>query len=583
MIVKRAYIMKLFNLICVLLVGIFVTACTDENQTPEYGKGEGCLILSGMKVETVVGDVITRASLDEAVLPSISDFTIEIVNSEGNTVKTLQPGTLQCKLNAGNYIVKAVYGDADVMSYIPAFYGEKTVNIIEGNAANVSIEAKLVQTVINPQISTDLAQQLEECKLTIARFDAEPVEIENDKDFFIPSNGTYTLTLSGINKLGESFSHSWEYENLAIRTRYIVECNPDLPAFTLPEQSEGNVWSKFIYITPMTEDNMTAHKEDMAQKVMDNIVYEVSSDGLSWIQSQKAEDGKIVIKNLQPSTTYTIRSRFGAVNSSNTQQVTTESAQQLENGDMENWSKNQLYGGNGSFSAPVYCDYCTGWNTRNERTTLGAENASGGLGGFIPIDGNYGASWRWHSGTLPTTDVKDGSFAAEISTLAFYNQKLNGGYDRNNIFNLIKNDGTSFVGYLFLGTFDKNSDSYSLGISHEARPVSISFDYKYIPLPVEDNCIVYAIVYDNEYKEIAHTAIFNSSQQIDYITQTLCFEYEKLNSKANYIGVFFQSGSNLDIEKMQHVKGDYNASPFNKDRVVGSVLKIDNVTLNYDL
>lgn len=589
MIVKRAYIMKLFNLICVLLVGIFVTACTDENQTPEYGKGEGCLILSGMKVETVVGDVITRASLDEAVLPSISDFTIKIVNTEGNIVKTLQPGTLQCKLNAGNYIVKAVYGDADVMSYIPAFYGEKTVNIIEGNATNVSIEAKLVQTVINPQISTDLAQQLEECKLTIARFDAEPVEIENDKDFFIPSNGTYTLTLSGINKLGESFSHSWEYENLAIRTRYIVECNPDLPAFTLPEQSEGNVWSKFIYITPMTEDNMTAHKEDMAQKVMDNIVYEASSDGLSWIQSQKAEDGKIVIKNLQPSTTYTIRSRFGAVNSSNTQQVTTESAQQLENGDMENWS-NQEYTTYGLKSIYLYyvgnSSTDKSWGTKNTVTMAGVEN------GTSSGTSNQITAYRWNSCTIPTDDAVSGK-AAEIRTMALATIPIVGTevgtgifWSKNNVANVVKEHHKIYNGYLYTGnidiqTVDEEPNKY--GISHFARPLSLSFSYKYSPFN-GDNCLVYAKIFDRDGNEIAYTEEFKSQNtQSSYNILTLDFNYKDLITKASSIFILFQSGEKETWDYVMYLSGDYKANPWSLDTFVGSVLKVDNVTLNYDL
>lgn len=33
---------------------------------------------------------------------------------------------------------------------------------------------------------------------------------------------------------------------------------------------------------------------------------------------------------------------------------------------------------------------------------------------------------------------------------------------------------------------------------------------------------------------------------------------------------------------MRQVEGGYSTSPYNQDRVVGSVLKIDNVTLNYD-
>jgi hypothetical protein len=573
--------MKYIKVFYTGLIGLLLAACTNELQVSDYGQGEGRLVLSGIQVETVVGDVITRASLDAEILPEASDFIIEIIDSEGALVKTLEPGTLQCILSAGTYTLKATYGDAAVMSATPAFYGESNVTITEGEITTTSITASLKQAVIHPRISEELIVHLEEYSLTIRQPEGLAVEMSNDKDFFVPAGETYTLTLSGINQLGESFSHNWQYESLALRTRYTVECNPDLPSFTMPEQSEGNVWSKFIYITPMTVDNMTSHQE-MADKVLGNIVYEASSDGTTWIPSEKTEDGKIVIKGLEASTTYTLRSRFGSVYSDNTFEVTTESAQQVENGDMESWNSTKLHSGNGTWDKDLYCDYCSNWATRNERTTLGAEDAnSGGIFGLLRGAG-YGVSWRWCSGTISTDDKTEKSKAAEISTLAFYNDRVSGIWGRDNIYNEILNNGTTYVGYLFLGSFDKNSDSYTLGIDHKSRPVSISFDYKYAPMPTSDQCIAYAKVYDSEHQEIASTPTFNSQEQVDYKTEVLTFTYTSLTKNASYISVFFQSGTNTDIANMKQIEGSYGASPFNQDRVVGSVLKIDNVTLNYD-
>ena len=54
------------------------------------------------------------------------------------------------------------------------------------------------------------------------------------------------------------------------------------------------------------------------------------------------------------------------------------------------------------------------------------------------------------------------------------------------------------------------------------------------------------------------------------------------SSKAFKIGLFFQSGTNTDISHMLQVNGGYSTSPWGEDRVVGSILKIDNVVLDYD-
>lgn len=574
------------QIIVCALIGFLLMGCNEEIVDRPAGDGEGRLVFSDFHIESVVGDIQTKASLEQGVIPQASDFELTVVDAATSAVvKKLSAGVTDCFLSEGTYKVQAVYGDEAAMSATPYFFGESNVvTITKGAEASVSLTASLACAVLRPVIDPQLAAQYEAYKLTVQEegMAAAPVDVSAGKDLFVRGgNQTYTLTLAGTNKLGEAVSHTWKYSNLVVRTRYIINCNPDLPAFTLPAQSEGNVWSKFMYITPMTAENMTAHS-DMAEKVIANVVYEASKDnGQTWISSEKLSDGRHVIKGLEPSTTYIVRSRFGAIYSSDVRTITTENAQPLENGDMEQWSSTKMYSGNGSWSADLYCDYCTGWNTRNERTTKGAENAnSGGLFGVEKGSG-YGVYWRWCSGTWATGDHNGGSKAAEISTLAFYNKNVSGSWKRESVYSYTRDKGTAYAGYLFTGTFNKNTDTYELGISHAARPVSFSFDYKYAPV-ASDQCIAYAKLYDADKREIASTTTFNSSVQDVYVTKTLPFSYTDSEKKAVYIGIFFQSGTDTYIGNMKQVYGDYGLSPFNKDRVVGSVLKIDNVTLNYD-
>ena len=533
------------TIFCAFL-GFILTGCSDEVLERSGGDGEGRLIFSGLTVEAVVGDIQTKASLEADVIPEEGDFTLTVV--EANTskvVKTLPVGTTDCFLPAGSYKVRATYGDEVAMSDTPYFFGESDVVVIKKNVdATVSLTASLACAVLHPVIDPQLEAQYDTYTLTVMESTTGKNTgtgiLQNGQDFFVRGGEerTYTLLLAGKNMLGDPVSHSWDYSDLVVRTRYTINCNPDLPSFTLPAQSDGDVWSKFIYITPMTADNMTAHPE-MGDKVIANVVYEASADnGETWIPSDKISDGRYVIKGLEPSKNYTIRSRFGGVLSSNTQTVTTESAQGIANGDMEAWSSTKLHSGNGTWDADMYCDYCTNWNTRNEKTTNGAENAnSGGILGLNEGSG-YGVRWRWCSGTWSTTDKKDGEKAAEISTLAFYNKNVSGSWKRPSVYSYTRDNGTAYVGYLFTGTFDKNSDSYSLGIAHTARPKSISFDYKYAPLPSTDQCIAYAKIYDSNNVEIATTQEFNSMAQDVYKKEKLNFTYTQSTTKAAYIGIF---------------------------------------------
>lgn len=569
-----------------------MAGCADEVLDRNGGKGEGRLLLTGIEVESVVGDVITKASLAEDVIPAVSDFTITIVSAAtGETVKTLPPGVeAGCFLPVGEYWVKAAYGEEAGMSAIPYFYGESDkVAIVEGEVKSVSLTASLVSAVIHPQMADQLVEQYNFYTLTVSETGgsgATPSQtLINGEDFFVSGgkDKTYNLILAGQNKLGETVTHAWSYSDLVRRTRYIVQCDPDLPAFTLPAQSDGDVWSKFIYITPMTAENMTAHKE-MTEKVLANIVYEVSADGQTWIPSESTSSGQLVIKGLDPSKQYTLRSRFGSVYSSNTQSITLENGAQIKNGNMDDWDSFKIssaYGESIGNPVPIYCYYLGTkdshvWNTSNEESTNGATNSSSDMGLW----------WRWCSGTIPTSDALE-STAAEISTLAFYTDKVNNpastylwsrdGVYKNYVYYKSKeNYARKVIGTLYTGV-----DEY--GIDHFARPVSLSFSYKYMPCKNGDQCIAYAKIFDAGKNLVAYTNIFKSSGQDVYSTVSLNFEYISKMQKVSYIKVFFQSGSNTSVANMSQSKSDnYAASPYPNDRVVGSVLKIDNVTLNYD-
>lgn len=567
------------KIIYILLSLCFLVACNEEDTLLLQKEGMGTLVLQGLEIESAVNDLQSRATLEN--VPTAGQFIVSVENQVTGIEYELGTGKTQYALAAGTYKVKAQYGENIVSTDKPYYYGEADAVIEAGGQTTVILTASLSSAIIRPVIDEQLLAQFKSYEIKVKTAEGTEYDVDNSEDLYVPSNKSYTLDFSGINQLDEEKRNTWTLSDLQARTRYLINCNADLPSFNFPMQVETNAWSKFIYITPMNENDITAH-QDMADKILSNIVYEASADNNTWIPAEKKGDDW-VITGLEPSTTYTLRSRFGGVISNNTQELVTESAKEIPNGSMEQWTSTQIHdAGVIAWDADIYCYYCSGWATRNEKTTSGAEDADGSR--------NYGLYWRWYSGTIATNDKTVGDTAAEISTLAFYNNKFSGivgslfDPKREYIYSkYVKVSGTAYVGYLFTGIYDKNSDSYSLGIEHNARPRSISFDYKYVPMPVSDQCIAYAKLYDDEHREIASTINFTSSEQTAYKTETLYFTYNKpLTQKAAYIGIFFQSGTNTDIGNMQQVEGEYGASPWKNDRVVGSVLKIDNVILNYD-
>ena len=598
-----------------------MASCSDDTFNQEYGKGMGRLILSNMKLESVVGEVTTKAALEEDILPKITDFTIEIVDSEGSPIDTLQAGTLQTVLSAGTYTLKAIYGDADTISSTPAFYGEKEVTIIANQDIEAEIEASLAQAVIRPSIDADLEAQFKEYKLELSNNENQTVQLENNKDFFIPCNGTYTLTLSGTNQLGESFTHTWSYEQeFAVRTRYIAICNPDLPSFTLPEQNITDAWATFIYITPMTDKNMTSHKEDMTDKVLANIVYEASSDGTTWIPSETTEDGKIIIKGLTPATPYTIRSRFGAVYSDNTSQLTTENAAEVPNGDFEelietiNMTINQ--GGRWTIATAIWNDlYQTTlsmnisepshWTSINQKTcNVNASNKNSWY--MVPSTYNTSLSWVSHQPTAKvwgigqdaydsTADIyisntaNHGNNAMVIRNVAWdpngpsiSDNKQTGNTEFSNY--VCKNTPSSIanrsVGKLFLGSYsyDNGAETYNEGISFTSRPCYLNGFYKYAndSQDTGEKGIISIQLLNGE------TVIASGKQEFvavnEYTAFSVPLNYEQYNLQATNLRIMFSSSNHTDEANIK------TTNYVNKDECCsrGAMLTIDNLTFSYE-
>lgn len=273
---------------CGTLLGFLLTGCSDE--VMDRLGGEGRLIFSGLTVEAVVGDIRTKASLEADAIPEAGDFTLTVVDAAtSDVVKTLPAGAADCFLPEGSYKVRATYGDEAAMSDTPYFLGEsEVVTIAAGANQTVKLTASLACAVLRPVIDPQLEAQYESYTLTLmestAGKNAATGILQNGQDFFVRGGKgrTYTLFLAGKNKLGDPVSHSWNYNDLVVRTRYTINCNPDLPAFTLPVQPEGNMWSKFIYITPMTAKDISYKPIGLTDdEILRNVKYEASSDGIN--------------------------------------------------------------------------------------------------------------------------------------------------------------------------------------------------------------------------------------------------------------------------------------------------------------
>jgi hypothetical protein len=565
-------------LTCISL--LFLTGC-QEDTVNGMSAEEGRLVIAGLSVDIGVEDVATRSSLTN--VPSLSDLSIKLTDkSDESNVITLSSSTTDTVLPAGSYTLSASYGE-NVCGTTPYFYGSTDVEIVALSSTTTTVSASLQSAIIHPIISKSLQQQFKSFALHVKCENSEhaSIVVGNDADYFVPSGKSYTLSLTGTNMIGESKDIDvYTLNGATAATRYNITCDPSLPSFTMPTQAGTNAWSTFINITPMTSGDMTSLAGLTADKVIANAVYEAIS-GNDTITSTKDANGNHKISGLKPGTTYTLRSRFGGVVSSNTVTLTTENGTALTNGNMESWSSTTVYSASNAVCADIVLVKCEGWATLNEKTTDGASGASANL--VIANRNNNSTYWRWYSNTESASGNE--STCAALSTMAFYNSNIiyTRYPSRDNIDDKMTNsDMTAYPAYLFLGTYNLSSDSYTLGISHDSRPTKLSFDCEYDPLS-GDEYIVTAAVYDSNKNEIASISSNGGSTSSSWITKELEFDYgTNLSTKAAYISVFFQSGSVTDVTEFNHVYGSYNSEPFKYDKIVGSKLYIDNVKLIYE-
>jgi hypothetical protein len=590
-------------------ISLLLLAGCQEETVNGMSAGEGRLVIAGLKVDVGVEDVATRSELTNA--PSLSDLTIKLTDkNDGNNVIEIPASTKDTVVPVGSYTLSASYGE-NVCGTTPYFYGSTDVEIQSQGSTTATLSASLQSAIVHPIISESLQQQFKSFTLHVKCENADhaTIAVANAADYFVPSGKSYTLSLAGTNQIGESKDIDvYTLNSATAATRYNITCDPTLPSFTMPTQAETNAWSTFINITPMTTSDISSLAGLTADKIISNAVYEASANGTDWTTSTKDASGNYKISGLKAGTTYTLRSRFGGVVSSNTVTFTTENGTELAYGDMETWERTAIYAGSSnslysSRNIPIYSyslgNSSSGWATRNTLTTDGAADAKDG-------NGTYGSSvniavyWRWHSNSRPYTDSSTGSSVAEISNLAFRNTRATftnqviGGSQTaprsaSDVATLVKANGTVRSGFLCTGSYDKSSDNITFtGISHDARPLYFSFDYKYTVRDSE-NGLVYAKLYDSNRNVIATTEDYKATSSSEYVTVKLEFTYSTTTTKAAYIGVMFKSSENddagCDLSKttnIDEIDGSYDAMPYPYVRVAGSQLYIDNVKLIYE-
>ena len=364
---------------------------------------------------------------------------------------------------------------------------------------------------------------------------------------------TNTLTLDVL------ANGRWSSEDETANRTYTMVCNK--PEFSIAVQP-GNVWTK-----QFTIDEVKVTAGD-AETIKEDMQYQYKAEGSEeWVNSSQL----LVSWDEAPVTKkYQVRAVYRGEISTDTANVELETPTQLPNGNMEDWSiETKKQSGFMSSDKTYYTfhPYAEGeqgiswWDTNNDK-------AQGGIVAFnIWYEGCFASCVSY------TEDAHDGSKAALMYVSGCGDGKENtaGSYV-----------GGAMVGSLYIGQYNSGIVQ---GHDFGSRPTSLSFWYKYKPYNSDAFKVIVSLKNgDNEIATGTYEPAAYSAEDNTYKQATVNFNYTDNTLKANTICVQFLASNKTSLSESDFEKGTTINYPVIGNWTVhmGSVLKIDDLNLNYD-
>lgn len=321
----------------------------------------------------------------------------------------------------------------------------------------------------------------------------------------------------------------------------------------------------------------------------DNSEMQYTANGSKWISvggPVSVSDGKAVystVSGLEPDTQYTFRILSGGQTVSKGEfSVTTEKDLQLPNAGFESWTTEvHHYRTKGLFSdnneqrdwyRPWGESDIQWWDVNSKKT-------------LVSYTSQQYAEYKVVPTVSYSSDSYEGSTSAQLVSTFVCNMASDaddGIGTAGNLGGAITGMGVEYskaAGEIFIGLSDDAGDHLSEGRAFDSRPVSLSFRYKYDPYD-GDAFKVTVRVEDASGNVIASQEVTDGTSASRWTEKTVNLYYNAVNRKAARIYVCFRSSAS-DDDDIKYRKAQVTIAGETKNGYIGSVLKIDDLQLNY--
>lgn len=354
------------------------------------------------------------------------------------------------------------------------------------------------------------------------------------------------------------------------------EVRVDDPELTLSlKNGDADVWATKAYL------QVTASAKSRASRTISSstveIQYKEGKDWKAWPhQSYDAETGLFLLTGLGEGASetkgvpYTLRAVYkrGGVASSLSEElsITTEPKAQVGNAGFEEWhtASHSFNVSADIFGNPHYRDWYLPWNENeadiwwavNSKKTMLSECTAANL------DFKVFPTVSWSS-----SNKANGEKSIQVATVA------TGAW-------AVPTGGavTAHAGEIWIGTANDNGDHASEGHSFVSRPTSLSFWYQYSPVKSETFYMKIELKAEDG-AVLASNEIAKGASETAGKTITLPFEYS-VNKKVSSIYMVFKSSTADSPE--YNTKVEMEIAGKNQTSHIGSVLRIDDIKLNYE-
>lgn len=398
-------------------------------------------------------------------------------------------------------------------------------------------------------------------------FTAEQVDIQPGAEA-----NKYAVTLTypmPLNYTDTNVKFKAEHRN----KRFEGEVRVDDPELTLSlKNGDADVWATKAYL------QVTASAKSRASRTISSSTVEIQyKEGEEWKawphQSYDAETGLFILTGLGEGASetegvpYTLRAVYKrggeAASLSEELSITTEPKAQVGNAGFEEWHSEIFkytitWGGTGNreWYLPWNDDNPDIWWAVNSKKTMLSECTVANL------DFKVFPTVSWSS-----SNKANGEKSIQVATVA------TGAW-------AVPTGGavTAHAGEIWIGTANDNGDHASEGHSFVSRPTSLSFWYQYSPVKSETFYMKIELKAEDG-AVLASNEIANGASETAGKTITLPFEYS-VNKKVSSIYMVFKSSTADSPE--YNTKVEMEIAGKNQTSHIGSVLRIDDIKLNYE-